>query len=37
MAKASSWSITDTETRKHGEQTELDTLVVRAVNDAHLV
>jgi hypothetical protein len=35
MAKAASWSITDTETRKRGEQTGLDTLVVHAVNDDH--
>ncbi len=37
MAKASFWPITDTERRKLGEQTGLDTLVVLAVNDAHLV
>ena len=35
MAKAASWSISDTETRKRGEQTGLDTLVVYAVNDDH--
>jgi hypothetical protein len=35
MAKAASWSITDVETRKRGEQTGLDTLVVHAVNDDH--
>ena len=35
MAKAASWSITDAETRKRGEQTGLDTLVVHAVNDDH--
>ena len=33
MAKAITWTITDTEARKHGEQTGLDTLVVHAVND----
>ncbi len=33
MAKATSWTSTDTETRKRGEQTGLDTLVVHAVND----
>ena len=32
-AKAASWSVTDTEARKRGEQTGLDTLVVHAVND----
>lgn len=37
MAKAASWSIPDTETRKRGEQTGLDTLVVHAVNDDHLM
>ncbi len=35
MAKAVSWPNTDTEVRKLGEQTGLDTLVVLAVNDAH--
>ena len=35
MAKAALWAITDTETRKRGEQTGLDTLVVHAVNDGH--
>ncbi len=35
MAKAASWTDTDTETRKRGEQTGLDTLVVHAVNDGH--
>ena len=34
MAKAASWLDTDTEVRKRGEQTGLDTLVVHAVNDA---
>ena len=33
MAKAASWHHTDTEARKRGEQTGLDTLVVHAVND----
>lgn len=36
MAKAASWTNTDTEVRKHGEQTGLDTLVVHAVNDVDL-
>ncbi len=35
MAKAASWSKSDAETRKRGEQTGLDTLVVHAVNDDH--
>ena len=35
MAKAASWLTTDTEARKRGEQTGLDTLVVHAVNDDH--
>jgi hypothetical protein len=35
MAKAASWSIPDVHTRKRGEQTGLDTLVVHAVNDDH--
>ena len=35
MAKAGIWAITDAETRKRGEQTGLDTLVVHAVNDGH--
>ena len=35
MAKAAAWALTDTEARKLGEQTGLDTLVVPAVNDAH--
>ncbi len=34
MAKAAIWLDTDAETRKRGEQTGLDTLVVHAVNDA---
>ena len=33
MAKAGHWPNTDTELRKLGEQTGLDTLVVLAVND----
>ena len=35
MAKATFWPVTDTEARKRGEQTGLDTLVVHAVNDEH--
>ncbi len=35
MAKAAFWTVTDAETRKLGEQTGLDTLVVPAVNDEH--
>ena len=35
MAKAITWATTDTEARKRGEQTGLDTLVVHAVNDEH--
>jgi hypothetical protein len=35
VAKATFWTITDTEVRKRGEQTGLDTLVVHAVNDEH--
>ncbi len=35
MAKADIWNGTDAETRKRGEQTGLDTLVVHAVNDGH--
>ncbi len=37
MAKAVSWAGTDAEGRKRGEQTGLDTLVVHALNDGHLV
>jgi hypothetical protein len=33
VAKAAFWTLTDAETRKRGEQTGLDTLVVHAVND----
>ena len=36
MAKAAPWHHTDTEVRKRGEQTGLDTLVVHAVNDVDL-
>ena len=35
MAKAAHWTVTDTEARKRGEQTGLDTLVVHAVNDEY--
>ncbi len=35
MAKAASWSDSDAEARKLGEQTGLDTPVVLAVNDGH--
>ena len=34
-AKAAYWTETDTEARKRGEQTGLDTLVVHAVNDEY--
>ena len=37
MAKATCWAVTDAEARKRGEQTGLDTLVVRTVNDVHQV
>ena len=37
MAKAASWTGTDAELRKPGERTGLDTPVVLAVNDEHLV
>ena len=37
MAKAGYQQITDAEVRRCGEQTGLDTLVVRTVNYAHLV
>ena len=33
MAKATPWANTDTEVRKRGEQTGLETLVVHALND----
>ncbi len=35
MAKAGLWAITDTQERKRGERTGLDTLVVHAVNGGH--
>jgi hypothetical protein len=35
VAKAALWTVTDTEARKLGEQTGLDTPVVLAVNDGH--
>ena len=35
MAKAGFQQTTDAEVRRCGEQTGLDTLVVRTVNDAH--
>ena len=37
MAKAAYWTVTDTEARKRGDRTGLDTLVVHAVNDEYLV
>ena len=37
MAKAAAWTDTDAETRKRGEQTGLDTLVVHALNDVYLL
>ncbi len=37
MAKAASWTETDAEARKPGEQTGLDTPVVLALNDECLV
>ena len=37
MAKAATWTGTDADARKLGEQTGLDTLVVLAVNVEHLV
>ncbi len=37
VAKAALWNGTDTDARKLGEQTGLDTLVVPAVNGVHLV
>ena len=37
MAKAAAWAFTDAKTRKLGEQTGLDTLVVLALNDGCLV
>ncbi len=35
MAKAIPWTCTDAHARKRGEQTGLDTLVVRALNDVN--
>ena len=35
MAKAAIWDETDAESRKRGEQTGLDTLVVHALNDVN--
>jgi hypothetical protein len=35
VAKAVLWIDTDADTRKRGEQTGLDTLVVHAVNDGY--
>ena len=35
MAKAALWTVTDAKTRKRGDQTGLDTLVVHAVNDGY--
>ena len=37
MAKAAHWPVTDAQARQRGDQTGLDTLVVHAVNDGHLV
>ncbi len=37
MAKAFLWNKSDGEGRKLGEQTGLDTPIVLAVNDAHLM
>ena len=37
MAKAAYWAISDTEMRKRGERTGLDTPVVHAVNDVDSV
>jgi len=37
VAKAAYWTVTDTEARKRGEQTGLDTLVVHAVNDEYFL
>ncbi len=35
VAKSTSWTNTDAEARRRGEQTGLDTLVVHAVNGEH--
>ena len=37
MGKPADWQNIDTQIRKRGEQTGLDTLVVHAVNDEYLV
>ena len=37
MAKAATWTDIDAETRKRGEQTGLDTLVVHALNGVNLM
>ncbi len=37
MAKAGYWRMIDADVRKRRERTGLDTLVVYAVNDVHLV
>ena len=37
MAKAADWIFSDAEARKLGERTGLDTPVVLAVNDEHLI
>jgi hypothetical protein len=37
VAKAATWTETDAEARKLGEQTGLDTLVVLALNDGYLL
>ncbi len=37
MVQTALWTATDTEARKRGEQTGLDTLVVHALDDAYLV
>ena len=37
MAKAAIWMTIDTEARKRGDQTGLDTLVVHALNYEYLV
>ena len=37
MAKATLWAVPDAKARKRGEQTELDTRVVHALNDRCLV
>jgi hypothetical protein len=35
MAKAATWTVTDAQARKRGEQKGLDTPVVHALNGAH--